>query len=216
MKVVVLSCDKNEDLWYPFYHCMEKYWKNHPEVIYLTESKKNNYYKTIMKKYPLELWSKRIRESLEEIEDDLVLVMVDDVFIRHDVDVDRIEYLCRNFKGACINFEKSFDENDKDTEIDEIKKRGKRSPYEVSLMCGLWNRRALQDILREDSDPWTIESRGNGYGYDFYINGGEYIIDWGYETWQYCGVMKGKWCREAKFFFDNEGIKIDYDKRGFV
>lgn len=216
MKIVVLSCDKNEDLWYPFYHCIEKYWKGHPEIIYLTESRKNTYYKTIRKKYPLELWSKRIRESLEEIDDDLILVMVDDIFIRRNVEVDRIEYLCKNFRGACINFEKSFDSNDIYTDIEGVKMRRKGSPYEVSIMCGLWNKSALEKVLSEDCDPWEIEKRGNIYGYDYFINGGDYIIDWGYETWQYAGIMKGKWCREAKFFFDNEGVNIDYEKRGFA
>ena len=216
MKIVVLSCDKNEDLWYPFYHCIEKYWKGHPEVIYLTESRKKNYYKTIRKKYPLELWSKRIRESLEEIDDELILVMVDDIFIRRNVEVDRIEYLCKNFRGACINFEKSFDVNDMNTDIEGVKMRRKGSPYEVSIMCGLWNKKSLINVLSEDMDPWEVESRGNMYGYDYFINSGDYIIDWGYETWQYAGIMKGKWCRESKFFFDNEGVNIYYEKRGFA
>ena len=44
-KILVMSCDKNEDLWLPFHHCMEKYWKGHPEIIYSTETKINPYYK---------------------------------------------------------------------------------------------------------------------------------------------------------------------------
>ena len=38
MKILVCSCDKNNDLWELFYHCMEKYWPDHPEVIYSTET----------------------------------------------------------------------------------------------------------------------------------------------------------------------------------
>ena len=29
MKIVVSSCDKNEDIGYPFKHCIEKYYPNH-------------------------------------------------------------------------------------------------------------------------------------------------------------------------------------------
>ena len=50
MKILVLSCDKNIDTFDAFSHCMEKYYKNHPEVIYTTETVKNPYYKTICKK----------------------------------------------------------------------------------------------------------------------------------------------------------------------
>ena len=71
MKIIVTSCDKNEDIFYPFYHCMEKYWKNHPEIIYITETISNPYYKTINKDYPIELWTKRIREDLKEIKEEL-------------------------------------------------------------------------------------------------------------------------------------------------
>ena len=216
MVILVLSCDKNEDLWYPFYHCMEKYWKDHPEVIYKTETLNNHYYKTIKTNYPLTEWSKGVRECLKEIKDDLILVMVDDIFIRREVDTERIKYLCKNFKGACINFEKSFDNNDKETSLEGIKRRCKGSSYELSIMCGLWNKNVLERVLEGNHSPWEIEMLQNTYDYDFYINSGDYIIDWGYETWHYAGIMKGKWCREAKYFFDNEGIDIDYEKRGFV
>ena len=44
-KIIVISCDKNEDLFKPFYHCIEKYWPNHPEIVYSTESVVNPFYK---------------------------------------------------------------------------------------------------------------------------------------------------------------------------
>jgi hypothetical protein len=55
MKILVLSCDKNDDTFEAFHHCMEKYYPEHPEIIYATETIINPYYKTITKKYPLNL-----------------------------------------------------------------------------------------------------------------------------------------------------------------
>ena len=72
------------------------------------------------------------------------------------------------------------------------------------------------DILSEDSDPWSVEYKQNTKGYDYYINSGDYIIDWGYKTFQQVGVVKGKWAREVIDFFKKEGIEMDYEKRGFV
>ena len=217
MKILVLSCDKNDDTFEAFHHCMEKYYPTHPEIIYATETIKNPFYKTISKNYPLNQWTKRIRETLMEIHDNKILLMIDDCFIREPVDLNRIRYACDNLKGniAMFNFEKSFDDNDIDTEIIDFKKRMHGAPYEISLLCGLWQKDKLMNLLDEDSDPWTVEYKQRNKGYDFYINSGGYIINWGYKTWHPAGIFKGKWCREVIPFFEQEGIKINYDKRGF-
>ncbi len=54
MKILVLSCDNYSDLFEPFHYCIEKYWPEHPEIIYTTETIINPYYKTICKNYPIE------------------------------------------------------------------------------------------------------------------------------------------------------------------
>ena len=217
MKILVLSCDKNIDIFEAFHHCIEKYYKDHPEIIYATESEINPYYKTICKNYPLNKWSRRIRETLKEINDSEILLMIDDIFIREKVDSKRIEYLRKKLKGniAMFNFEKSFDTNDKESDIDGFKLRPKGSAYELSLMCGLWNKDKLIDILEGEHNPWEIEYNQDTKGYDYYINSGNYIINWGYETWKPVGLFKGKWCRKTVEFLENEGIEIDYEKRGF-
>lgn len=217
MVVLVLSCDKNEDTFEAFHHCMEKYWEGHPEVIYSTETVQNQYYKTICHNEPIERWTKRIRETLNEIEDNEILLMVDDCFIRSKVDIDRIEYAREHLKGniAMFNFEKSFDNDDEETALKGFKKRRYGASYEVSIMCGLWNKEKLMKVLEEDSNPWDIEAKQDGKGYDYYINSGDFIIDWGYKTWKYAGICKGMWCKEIIPFFEKEGIVVDYNKRGF-
>lgn len=217
MKMVVLSCDKCEDLFEPFHYCVEKYYPNHPEIIYITETIKNPYYKTICKNYPIEQWTLRIREALKEIDDEQILMIMDDFFIRQPVDEERIKYLSTQLKGniASFCFEKSYDENDEETEIKGMKKRQHGSQYEVSINCCLWDKNKLIDILKGEHNPWDVEFRSDNCGYDFYINSEDYIIDWGYKTWIPTGVFRGKWCRNVIPFFEKEGIKMDYDKRGY-
>ena len=203
MVIIVLSCDKNEDTFIPFRHCLEKYYPNHPKVYYLTETIKNPYYETICKDYPLNKWTKRIRTSLKEIEDNQVLLMIDDIFIHNPVDTTRIDYASKHLKGniAMFNFEKSFDKNDIKTTLKDFKMRPKGSYYELSLMCGLWDKEKLIDILEGEHDPWEVEENANSKEYDYYINSGEYIIDWGYETYKPCGLFKGKWTHNIIDFF---------------
>lgn len=218
MKILVLSCDKNADTFTPFHHCLEKYWTGHPEVIYSTETAVNPYYKTICKGYPLGQWTKRVRETLAEIDDGKVLVMVDDYFIRQPVDKKRLKYAEEQIGGniAVLNFEKAYDPNDTETALDGFKKRQHGANYEVSIMCGLWQKEKLIAVLDRDCDPWTIELEQDNKGFDYYINSGEYIIDGGYKTWQYMGLKRGKWCKEVVPFFDKEGIEVDYSIRGFA
>ena len=217
MKILVCSCDKNEDTFELFHHCMEKYYPNHPEVIYSMETLQNPYYKTICKNYPLNQWTRRIRETLEEINDDKILLMIDDLFIRKRVDTDRIEDACSHLHGniALMNFEKTFDLDDKETNLIGWYKRPHPSPYELSLMCGLWPKDKLITVLEEDSDPWEVEIKQDTKGFDYLINSGDYIIDFGYKTFEHCGIKLGKWCRNTVPFAEKEGIHIDFEKRGF-
>ena len=218
MKIFVCSCDKDDDIFDAFHKCMEKYWKNHPEIIYATETIENPYYKTICKNYPLEQWSKRIRESLQEIDDDKIILMMDDLFIRSKVDTKRIKYVESILNGniAMFNFEKAFDSTDEECEYEGFKKRKDGSLYQLSIMCGMWQREKLIKILEEDKNPWEIEYRQDTKGFDFYINSGDFIINWGYENWQPVSLTKGKWQREIVSFFEKEGIEMDYEKRGFI
>lgn len=216
MVIVVSSCDKNQDIFYAFYHCMEKYWKDHPEIIYITETVQNPYYKTINKNYPIELWTKRIREALQEIEDKHILLMADDLFIREKVDTKRLKQADKLVKDnvALVNLEKCFNENDKEV-APGFKMRTKGSAYELSLMCGIWDKEKLMHVLDKDIDCWSIEYGQDTKGYDYLINGGDFIINFGYEYMKHCGLKKGKWCREVIPFFEKEKIDMDYTKRGF-
>jgi len=217
MKILVLSCDKDNDTFEAFHHCIEKYYPNHPEIIYATETIKNPYYKTISYDIPLERWTERIRKTLHDIDDDKILIMMNDCFIRKKVDAKRIEYAEKHLKGniAHICFEKSYDTNDEETTLKGFKKRQHGANYEVSINCGIWQKDKLINVLERNSTPWDIELNQDNKGYDYYINSGDYIIDWGYETWIPTGIFKGRWCRNVIPFFEQEGIKIDYGKRGF-
>lgn len=212
MKIIVLSCSKNEDTFLPFCHFMERYYPNHPEVIYFTDGIINPYYKTIPVEMSLDKWTKGFREFLNQIDDDYVLLMIDDCFIRKPVDAQRIEdarliLFCEN-NVACMNFEKSWDKEDEPTEYIGWKKRKKGSSYEVSLMCGLWDIEKLLNVIDRDCDPWTIELQQDGKGYDYYINSGDYIIDWGYETFKPFGKVKGAWAEETIRFLESEGYHV--------
>ena len=208
MIIAVLSCDKNEDTFLPFCHFMERYYPNHPEIIYFTEGIINPFYKTIPIKRTLEKWTKGFREFLNQIDDEQILLMIDDCFIRKPVDVKRIEYASEHLNGniALMNFEKSWDANDEPTDLNGWKKRKHGSEFEVSLLCGLWQKEKLLKVVERDCSPWEIELEQDNCGFDYYINSGDYIIDWGYKTFQPVGKVKGKWTKETVEFLKRNGL----------
>lgn len=219
MKILVLSCDKNVDLFPLYKHCIEKYWPNHPEIFYSTETIINPYYKTICKNYPLQQWTRRIRETVEEIDDDYILIMVDDIFLQKPVNNDKVLTLTNYFDDnvASLNLQPSgFDKNDFPYRND-IKQRSQDGEFKNSVMCSLWKKDKLLSVLDYDTNPWQFEWDNKHKGYTYLITYRGDYLNWGFtnKTWRF-GLHEGKWFRECIKFFKQEGIEIDYNKRGAI
>ena len=218
MKIVVASADINADLFEAYHHCMEKYWPDHPEIIYLTETIENPYYRTICKNISFDTWTKRIRESLEEIDDKIILFTTDDDFLNDYVNTAKLNAVLPILTGnvANVSLELSFDEKDVPCLYEGIKFRPVGIPVRVMLQCGLWQKDKLIKILERDCLPWIIEEEPDDMGYDYFVLNNSKILSWVGDGFSQRGALVvGKWHRYAKSFLDKEGIKMDYSTRGF-
>lgn len=213
MRILVVSCDKNKDLFYPFYYCLEKYWPDHPEVIYSTESILNPYYKTICLAYDLNSWTRRVRETVEKIDDDYILLLVDDIFIRERVDNNKVLSLCSCLKDNYANINLQLNGDNKSKEFkNDILERGS-SQWSLCCMCTLWQKKAMLDLFDYDTDPRSFEINNYTKDYKFLISKYGNIINWGRKSnkeWHF-GLMKGKWDPECIRFFIKEGLDKDID-----
>lgn len=215
LSILVLSCDKYSDLWLPFFKLKNKYFVSNYDTFIATETKKCDYCQTI--NVNESVWTKRIRESLKQIKTKYVLIMCDDFFIREYVDTKRIEETLKMFddKTATFNFELSYNDDDIKTNLKNWKLRPNKSKYMLSCQAGIWEREVLINLLGIDCDAWEWERIFVDSKYKFYINSGDYIINYGYKDYIWFGIRKGKWCREIVSFFEKENIKINYEERGF-
>ena len=217
MQILVMSCDKNRDLFYPFFHCMEKYWPDHPQINYSTETIRNPYYKTYSANYSLDCWTKRVRDTVKQIKDDKIILMCDDVFLRSAPNLELINKMEEAIKGnvAAVNFELTYD--GKDVAFNDVfLKRSPNAAYKTSLMCQMWNKDKLMRIMDCELDPWKFEYANRHNNYDYLILKDQLALDFGhYKVGDKWGVYRSKWTHEAKRFFDNEGLTIDYNMRGF-
>ena len=215
--VVVLTCDKYEDAWEPFFILKDRYWKDCKYKTYLiTETKKCKYCETI--NINENIWSKRVRDGLSKLKSDYVIILLEDFFIRENVDSKRIEFCMNNFpkNAACFNFEFSLDKNDLESDIEGFKIKTKESSYKCSCQAALWDRKKLIQLLSYDCNPWVWETSEPIKDYDFYINSSNYIINYGYKNYQWFGIRGSKWCKKDVVpLFKKENIYVDFSKRGF-
>ncbi len=223
--IVIFSCDKNDDLWPVFNHCLNKYWKDHPITYLLTETKKCKFFKTINFDYPLEKWSLRMRKSLLMVKEKKILFICDDVFLREKVNQEKLKEALDLLKDdiACIQLETSVCKYDVKTEHKGFRRKTKYSPYKVSFFCGLWQRDKLIDILDGEKKPWDMENEADtnadAKGYTYYQISGDKILSWFNDATRKNGAIRyGAWQEGIYDFLQKEGLAddMDFSKRIFV
>ena len=203
--ILVLSCDKYEPCWRPFFKLLDKYWEGHPSVYLVTESKKCEYCNTI--NINSDIWSRRFLGALREIESDYVLVMLDDFFIRDYVDIDRIDNIEFTSDIICYNFELEYREPALRLNEWDIQKNNQ--VYLNSCQPTLWNKKLLMQRLYNSLNPQEWELQNIDSKYIHFINNRDFIIDIGYRHQDLSigwGITRGKLSRECKEFLEKEGL----------
>lgn len=203
--ILVLSCDKYEPCWKPFFALLDKYFKNHPKVYLVTESKTCPYCDTI--NVDSDVWSVRFREALKIIDSEYVLTMLDDFFIRDYVDVDRINEI--EFKDGviCYNFEINYREPLIYGEKWCVQRNNQ--VYLNSCQPTLWRKDLLIERLKDNKNPQEWETMVVNSPYVHYINNEDFIIDIGYRHQDLSvgwGITRGKIAKECLEFLESEGL----------
>lgn len=208
--ILVLSCDKYEPCWMPFFTLLDKYWENHPKVYLVTESKKCKYCDTI--NVNSEIWSVRFLEALRNIKEEYVLVMLDDFFIRDYVDYERINSIRFTDDIACYNFELEYREPA--LRLNEWDVAKNNQVYLTSTQPSLWCRKKLITFIDNNMSPWDFESQIINSSYKFYINNKDFIIDIGYRHQDLSigwGITRGKLSKECRDFLRGEGLNEEIE-----
>lgn len=213
LDIVIMSCDSYSDCWQPFYKLYTKYFPNNYKTYIVTETKDCTYFDTIKKQGA---WTKRLREALQELNSEYVLLMLDDYFIHDKVDKNIIEKVLRLFDSNTATFNFELDYRPSKKYYENWNKQYNNQVYLNSTQPSIHNRLKLIERLNTDQTPWEWELTQLDSPYKFFINNKDNIINTGYNlTRKPWGIVQGKWSRETKELFDKEGIKVDYEKRGF-
>ncbi|MDY0198946.1 MAG: glycosyltransferase family A protein, partial [Tenuifilaceae bacterium] len=216
MDLVVMTCDAYQDTWEAFFKLKDKYWDCKYDTYLVTETKDCPYSKTIK---TTGAWTKRLREALEQLDNEYVIFMLDDFFLRSKVDQERIDGIIKHFDSntAVFNTERYNLSKTTEKSVYGFKNRQNKQMYLCSCQPSIWNREKLISLLQQDMTPWEWETQILDSEYKFYINKGDTIFDIGYyEDKKPWAIVQGKWATECRELFKKEKIKVDFYERGFL
>ena len=170
--VIVNTCDKYEDAWFPFFELVKKYWKGCQYIFYLnTESKQYTHdglNVTVINENRASCynasWGVRMKNCLKQIESKYVILLLEDFFLQDNVDqaeLDSCIQMMENDENIKAIYFKQIDgystvyPKDQQYFIMSGKKR-----YILNLQAGLWRTEDLYALIDDNDTPWSFEEEG--------------------------------------------------------
>jgi hypothetical protein len=228
--VLVNTSDGFEDCWHPFFTLFERYWPDCKAQVYLnTETKIWEYPQLQITCTAVQIgikttltWSECLIKALDQISTPLVLYFQEDYFISQPVRKDTInsaiELMLKNPQIKHIALTRHGSKGPYDTcAFSGFKEIRQIAKYRISTQSALWRVDTLKSYLRSEESGWMFEIYGTWRAMkkkecflivDFENNAPaiEYL---------HTGVVKGKWLKEITKVFSENGIIVDFNKRGF-
>lgn len=228
-QVMLLTCDKNSDLWGMFFYFFQKNWgKYKGDVFVNTETKKplninfpdNRIVTSKISFTDKDPWSFRLKKALNQVDNEYVLLIMDDFFLSDIVDNDEIdrcvEYMENDLNIACFNFQPINGPSIANA-FGRYELKDKKVRFRLNLQVSLWRKSSLVKFIRNHENPWQFELWGSlrirRYEDKIYHlkEGEKKVFDY------YFGgvIADGKWRTEKSCSFLKEnGFNIDFNIRG--
>lgn len=235
--LVVSSCDKYEDAWYPYFELLKKYWPEHPEKIALiTETKQYSTEGLNIKTYNYPesyTWSERLYRTLEAIDTRYIIFSLEDFFLLNYVKQEKIDKCIEwmeedNNIAECRLYGTDIPELQKTDKYDDFYIADAGMAYRVDTQVALWNKEALMSFIDLSETPWQFEKNASirsflsdkkflWYHVDNLENVDNMIFPYKIEQCFGYGIAWGKWLWNNKELFKKNNIKnVKYYKLGTV
>lgn len=181
--IIISSCDKHSFLWEGWWYYFKKNWNCNYPIYLLNEKKDTNLpIKQIKIDIPdINLWTKRIRESIEQIPENDIFFITEDFFIIKPFKPGEFESLYKIFKVTNADALRIKTIRSKYTTLHDttfkvngtiIKKLDYHSKYLIAYTPNIWKKSFLLECLKINESPWANETRGSrrleGKGYNVY------------------------------------------------
>lgn len=233
LTIIVCSCDKYDDLWFPYFEIFKNQWKDCKYPIILnTESKTYTHDGLDIKCLNLYKegedvpWSDRMIETLKYVDTEYVLITLDDHFLISPVDSEKFEGafdIIKNHKRiSALSFIAYVPANEKTKWRGNFGLWKMNKYFRVNLDTAIWRKKALLRNLKKGENAWEFELNATERAlWDFteyyrYKHGAEPILDISFHLRKGYGLIRGKWCWRNPELFKQFNIPMDFSKRGYM
>ena len=226
--IIYNTCDKYDALWPGFFSLLIKYWPNcNRRIIFNSENKSFQYdgfelIKPINNRIE-DSWSQRLLNSLDCVNDNYVLMILDDFYLKSPVNesvlFECIDRMDKDKNIKCYTFAWQPGRNIADKEQKDFELRRRFARYRVNAQIGLWRVDYLRKILRTYETPWQYELSGS---FRSSIIGGKFLslkkdaplvfdYDFGFL------IIRGKINRAiSRYFTEKEALTMDFPYDEYV
>jgi glycosyltransferase involved in cell wall biosynthesis len=212
--VLVVSSDKYQDLWRPFFSLFRQYWPDCPFPVYLGSQRAAGEFENVrMLQSTDPTWSGSLRSFLSQLDCLNVLLLLEDFFLSEKVPTEKVlEQLAalRQMGGNVLRLYPNPAPTIKLAAQPGIGEQHRLVPFRVSLQASIWDRNALLSLLRDGESPWEFEINGTiraqAQPRGFYCTFKK--------TFPYQHVVeKGEWFWSAANYYRNLKIGCDFNTR---
>lgn len=211
--VLMVSCERYQQAWLPFFTLFQRYWPDCPYKMYLASD--FGAFPGVLSLNSGETgsplaWTRTLMAALSTIPEERVIFFQEDFLIQSPVDTKKIRQLVRHaydYNLASLRLMPSPPPTSKWHGCSDIGVYGPFDNFRFSLQCSVWNRTIFLSLLSGDEDPWTCE---------FAASRRSQIVQWPFlGTWNqainyYCtGIVQGQWEEGALELLKKEQIPMD-------
>lgn len=170
--LLVMSCDRYETAWYPYFSLLHRFWAEHPTQIVLSTESKEYYHDglAIQCVHAPEgfAWSDRLLCALQSVSTKYVVLSLEDFFLQGPVQNEVVEkchaYMEQHPDVAQCRFKNcdNAEQIDKlgDMVFQDFYLAGTEVIYRLDTQIALWNRETLISFVVSGENPWQFETKG--------------------------------------------------------
>nr|AOP02848.1 hypothetical protein YS394-orf11 [Streptococcus suis] len=221
VSLLIIGYDPYKDVWDHYFELLNKYWKERPKTYLATNQLTPNYEGvTVIPVGDDAEWSKKVYTSLESINTDYVILLLEDFFTTNFVNNEKIESLLEIISENEIKYCKLLNQAKFRGEIFKNYKYLKVTPrtdgYAISLQPSIWHKQFLSDCVGTDNyNAWIFELYKirevvpNKNVIDV-ISDSRNILEITH------AIVQSQYLRRAVRVFKKQNYEFDYSKRGVM
>lgn len=236
--LLVMSCDKYQSAWYPYFELVKKFWPEHPgnivlstEILKYSHQGMNIHCSNCSDGFT---WSQRLRKALNEIKTDYVFFSLEDFFFQAPVNQDKIDecidFMEKHGDIAVFRLKSSANLSQKLGEevLPKFYLAGSDVDFRLETQFALWRKDILLSFIDDSEDPWQFEAYGTKriadtqYRFLWYRdlenedNMEKLIAPYKVGPNTGYGITWGKWLWKNRKLFKENGITVDMSELGVL